>query len=697
MRVKHPIDTGWITALLCTLLCALAPHAEAAPERAAFDHLTTGFELIGQHRDLPCESCHVNSIFRGTPRDCASCHGVGTAVRASAKGQNHIVASTRCGACHTAEGWVPAVKFDHTEALGGCATCHNNVQAQGKGPQHMVTGLTCNACHSTIGWAGAAFMHRGISSGCASCHNGAQAPGPPANHIPTVGAPCEACHTSTAGFTSWVGPTMNHAAVAGQTCTTCHEAGDATLFFGVTIVTRPPPPHDATGDCGACHVTTSFAASASKPADHIPTSASCSQCHTTAGNFSAYVMGTTGHTGISNGCATCHASGLAFANMAPPTLVEPPPGPTGHIPTGTVACEKCHSTTNFSTFAGTVMVHAAVSGSTCETCHELGMAWKTNTGVQLWTRPDANHHAGQDCGGSGCHGPRDRRALRPGRSSPAAAPAAPAPVNAGAAGVPRTTVAGPSSATSSAPVSTGTAVVLGTAAPGSASVASAASSVPMNAGAATAPATAAAGHPPLTGALCVSCHRGALGKPAGHLLTTDACQACHRTSAWLPVIRVDHLHVRGACVSCHNGINAQRKSVMHIASGQQCESCHTTNGWTPARFEHAAAAAGRCAACHDSVHATGMPAAHIITHEPCDSCHGTLSWTPARMDHNRVAGAPCASCHNRVSATGKPATHMDTRADCGTCHRYPDWSAVAHRPPADRPEPPRPLPKRVRP
>src|SRR5256885_8229284 len=62
--------------------------------------------------------------------------------------------------------------------------------------------------------------------------------------------------------------------------------------------------------------------SSAKPANHIPTSAPCAQCHTTAGNFGAYVMGATGHAGITTNCALCHAYGLSFYNMAPPTLVR---------------------------------------------------------------------------------------------------------------------------------------------------------------------------------------------------------------------------------------------------------------------------------------------------------------------------------------------------------------------------------------
>ena len=52
----------------------------------------------------------------------------------------------------------------------------------------------------------------------------------------------------------------------------------------------------------------------------------------------------TGHTGIASNCAQCHAYGLSFYNMAPPTLKQPASGATGHIPavppngTGSIAC-----------------------------------------------------------------------------------------------------------------------------------------------------------------------------------------------------------------------------------------------------------------------------------------------------------------------------------------------------------------------
>ena len=174
-------------ALLALAILMLAAGGARAAQRTTFDHLTTGFELLGEHRDLPCESCHVNAIFKGTPRDCASCHGVGTQVRATAKPASHILTTNACDACHTPVAWNPAVNFDHNEVQGSCSSCHNNVQAQGMGPNHIVTDLQCDVCHTTIGWAGAVFSHQDTIKGCSACHNGLGATGPPANHVP-IGA-----------------------------------------------------------------------------------------------------------------------------------------------------------------------------------------------------------------------------------------------------------------------------------------------------------------------------------------------------------------------------------------------------------------------------------------------------------------------------------------------------------------------------
>jgi hypothetical protein len=619
-----------------------------------------------------CSSCHETAPYVGMIASTATAAGDS---RPTALDKNHPT-SGDCGTCHTT-----------TPTFG------SDITTSAKPANHIPTSAACTQCHTTAGNYAAYSVtgtHQGVT-GCLSCHGSTvnttfanvTIATTPSNHFPIASLDCNGagCHTTAnvnpGGFLigtanistptlTVAGHTTVAAGVAG--CQTCHQSAAYVGMIASTNTTagdsRPSSvldaSHPTTGDCNGCHTTTpTFATdltgTAAKPTNHIPTTQTCSLCHTTAGNYAAYVMGTTGHTGITSGCATCHASGKSFANMAPPTLVEPPTGPTGHIPVGTVACEQCHSTAVFTTFSGTVMKHAAVRGNACDSCHELGMTWKTNTGVPLWVRRSANHYAGKDCGGGGCHTPQDRHARRPGTvSRPATA-------------VSNTSTAGaPKAATATA--------------------------------GATAPAAGA--HPPIpAGAACVSCHTAAssIGKPAGHIATTDACQACHTTVAWMPLLKVDHLQVRGTCVSCHNGLAAQGKPVRHIASNTQCDSCHTTNAWTPARFQHPATAAGTCRSCHDSVHAIGMPVAHVLTKESCDTCHGTLAWTPARLDHSRVAGVACASCHNRVNATGKPATHLVTQADCATCHTYPDWHVVTRRTVAPtRAAPVQPTPGRPR-
>jgi hypothetical protein len=244
------------------------------------------------------------------------------------------------------------------------------------------------------------------------------------------------------------------------------------------------------------------------------------------------------------------------------------------------------------------------------------MAWQINAGTQLWTRPSPNHHAGQDCNGSGCHQARDKRMLRPAVVRTGAGPASPKPF----------------------------------------------------------------AHSSVAGTACVGCHDAASGsgRPASHLATSNNCQSCHTTLAWLPVTAVDHAQVIGSCVSCHNGILATGKPASHVATSTGCDRCHTTNGWIPARFDHTGVAAHTCTTCHNAVQAIGMARTHIPTTQQCDACHGTLAWSPALVDHSAFAGA-CARCHNNTAAVGLSPGHLMTRLDCSTCHSYPEWSVLHFR------------------
>jgi hypothetical protein len=663
-----------------------------------------------------CQTCHEGATYLGMLASSSSTAGDS---RPTALDKNHPTTGD-CMGCHTT---TPTFAVDQT--------------GNAKPANHIPTSAACSQCHTTAGnyaLYSVTGTHQGVT-GCVSCHGSSVATtfanvtivANPSNHIPFGSLDCNGsgCHTTNnvnpggfnIGTASISTPTLNAAGhtTVGSTngvsgCQTCHQSAP---YLGMMVGTsmsaqgddRPmkyDSGHPTSGDCNSCHTTTpTFSTnqngSSAKPSNHIPTNAACSQCHTTAGNYGAYVMGATGHTGITNNCAQCHAYGLSFYNMAPPTLVEPPSGATGHIPavppngTSTIACELCHSPSVFTTFSGTVMKHAYVTALKCDSCHEYGMTWKTNTGVTLWTRPSPSHHAGQDCGGSGCHTSRDKYAVRSrlGRQGtatttmtvrPGAAGGAAAASTAPAAGVPGPTGGAVSRAPASGAPATAVAPSIGVAPPSSAGTPATAPAIAPALTPASPVAAASFSHASVAGKACVTCHATASGsgKSATHIATRNTCQTCHTTLAWLPVVRVDHTQVLGSCASCHNGMIAKGKSSSHLPTTTACESCHTTMAWTPARFDHAAVAPHTCTTCHNSVRAIGMPRMHIPTTQQCDACHGTLAWSPVKVDHSALT-ASCASCHNNIGAVGLPPKHMTTQVDCASCHAYPDWSATHFR------------------
>ena len=635
-ELASPRRAGLFAATLLAALSWLGGSAVAADtatvQRTSFDHLTTGFELLGQHRDLPCESCHVNAIFKGTPRECQACHGVGTSVRASAKPANHLLTTNACAFCHTPVSWSPAVNFSHSEVLGSCASCHyTGSPVGGMGPNHIVTDLDCSVCHSTAGWAGAVFNHNGRTTGCASCHNNVSATGQPATHVPTIPAgdgTCEGCHSPT-NYTTWhdvTGTAAVHATAAGWACASCHETAQ---FMGMTPSTatvahdsRPSAAldknHPPTGDCGVCHDTVSFTAATSlRPANHIPTNAPCAQCHLTPGQYASYSV-TGVHQGVT-ACLSCHAPAVAgtFANV---TIVSTP---ANHIPIGNLDCNGsgCHSTSNVnaggfhlgaaSMTAPTLNVagHATVGGqvAACTTCHEtapfLGMLASTSTTAGD-SRPNATldklHPASGDC--AGCHS---------------------------------------TTPTFSANVSSTT-------------------------------------------------------KPANHIPTNAPCAQCHTTAGNYAAYSVTGTHHGVTnCLSCHAPAVANTFANVtivtspgnHIPIGNlDCNGsgCHTTAKVTAGGFRLGAASVSAptlSVAGHTTV--AGQVAA-------CTTCHETAPFLGMIASTNTTAGdsrpnatldkvhpttGDCNTCHStaptftaNVSTTPKPANHIPTSAPCAQCH-----------------------------
>jgi hypothetical protein len=171
---------------------------------------------------------------------------------------------------------------------------------------------------------------------------------------------------------------------------------------------------------------------------------------------------------------------------------------------------------------------------------------------------------------------------------------------------------------------------------------------------------------------CAGCHTQgsrvqATAKPAQHHLATAQCDSCHRTAAWVPVARVDHLEVLGACQSCHDNVRAMGKPANHIPAGNQCDDCHRTSAWPLAVFSHSGITSG-CFGCHNGTFAITKPPNHIPATNVCEDCHNVVAFSSvARVDHLQVLGV-CSGCHNNVVAAGQPVGHIQTTQECDSCH-----------------------------
>ena len=73
----------------------IEPEANAVE---AFDHLTTGFPLTGDHDTLDCKQCHTTGFYEKLPSRCDYCHD-----NQSAQGMpaGHVRVTGPCDICHT--------------------------------------------------------------------------------------------------------------------------------------------------------------------------------------------------------------------------------------------------------------------------------------------------------------------------------------------------------------------------------------------------------------------------------------------------------------------------------------------------------------------------------------------------------------------------------------------------------------------
>jgi hypothetical protein len=275
-----------MTRLLRLLLLPFAiALALSSPAEAQFEtpnrqfHNQTGFPLEGRHRDVACTSCHINSVYKGTPTRCYDCHW-----ERRQDDRFRLQLGSQCEACHRPVSWT-AVRFDHGASTGmplngahrqiACQSCHQNNNFQtanttcischqqdyqsAQTPNHLAAGFptTCEACHrpSDTTFNQATFDHqasfalvgahaqttcatchrnnvfRGTARDCVGCHRTeyerTSSPNHAAAGFPTT---CESCHRETDPGWRGSGTGFNHASVfalvgqhAQQQCVTCHR------------------------------------------------------------------------------------------------------------------------------------------------------------------------------------------------------------------------------------------------------------------------------------------------------------------------------------------------------------------------------------------------------------------------------------------------------------------------------------------
>jgi Cytochrome c7 and related cytochrome c len=342
-------------------------------------HIPTG--------NIQCDICHVGTGFvsfagstmnhpavEAVPMNCSTCHNGSYTSQGSflggakAKTANHVATTAECGTCHLGRSSFLGGLFNHTTAsppvAGICSNCHNGVNALGKTntATHNGTTASCDTCHGTANgytsFAGATFTHTAaVYTICGTCHLG-QSAGVVTKtqaHIPTTGNACDSCHTHT--FTipgGFAGSTMNHSAAISFSCTTCHNGSYTSQ--------------------GLNH-----GGAKAKTATHIATSASCDTCHHDS-SYSTFAGAVFNHAGVTpTTCGSCHLTGLGGALMQSSR--------TTHIPTTSNACDACHKS-GYTTFAGAIMNHAAVTIYRCDNCHNGSYLSEGTQGAKV--KP-ANH------------------------------------------------------------------------------------------------------------------------------------------------------------------------------------------------------------------------------------------------------------------------------------------------------------------
>ncbi len=590
---RRAMAFGAALLLACMALGAGFSFAQSGDAKKDFEHLKTGFALTGAHVETRCEACHLNGIFKGTPRDCASCHVAGMRfARANVvRPQQHVPSLLACSVCHATQSFI-GVTFNHMGVVAGsCQTCHNGTLTSGKPSSHVSTSASCDACHRIGAWSPAAtFDHTGVVPGtCTSCHGGGKAAAKSATHQPTnANQTCDDCHKS---FSGWRPTAWNHTqmAVTGQ-CGTCHTGGYPPADGKPTNhIPYQTVAVSAAANCDACHKGSTTTWANGKFHSSYSVSTSCATCHT--GGFQAAVGKPANaiHTAATGNCESCHESVSTWTGVK-----------VDHSTFNTSTnCANCHDGKTAPTKSAT---HIPVGSTNCFSCHSVSPAGWTPT---KWDHTQVAVTAQCASCHTGGYPPADGK---PANHIPFQAVPVSASANCDACHK------GSTSTWANGKFHSGYSV----------------------------------------SSACATCHTGgfqaAVGKPANaiHAAVTGTCENCHESVSTWTGAKVDHstFNTSTNCANCHDGKTAATKSATHIPVGStSCFGCHSVSpaGWTPTKWNHTqVAVTAQCASCHTGGYppADGKPTDHIpyqtvavSAAANCDACHkgSTTTWAQRQV------------------------------------------------------------------
>ena len=385
--------------------CASCHETSGWATTARGFHKTTDFPLVGRHLTVPCESCHLDGVVKGTPKGCYDCHWIR---REDDPYRTRLGA--QCEECHKPTSW-NAVQWDHGAKTGlplnaahrtvGCDGCHKNQTFQGtssdcydchrenytetKNPGHALAGFptTCQICHrpSDTTWQQGTFNHGTVfplqgthaTVPCSSCHAN--------NMYKGTSRDCYGCHRTNYDQTN----NPRHVSSGfPTTCDTCHKATDQTWTQGTFnhATAYPLQGYHATLTCASCHGNNVYKG----------TSRDCYGCHRT--NYDQTNNPKHVATGFPTTCDTCHKI----------TDTSWTQGTFNHATVyqlqgyhATLACASCHGNNVYkgtprdcygchrANYDQTNNPKHVSSGfpTTCDTCHRI-----TDT---AWTQASFNH------------------------------------------------------------------------------------------------------------------------------------------------------------------------------------------------------------------------------------------------------------------------------------------------------------------